>query len=283
VALLDNPAAGSTVAQTTLDSQGYIDVSYSAVVGVGVNTYTITTEGPQFTFSGTGKGTAAVKGFGTSLGGDVFQYAFTGSFVPGLVTMNFIAGSFEDNAGNFNKASSLSFTVVPGISVGNASQTRLTKGTVNELFTVLLSAPSSTAVTVHYATQNGTAVAGTDYTAESGVLTFPKNVTTETISVPILASSTTTTSKTFLLNLSTPSGAVITQASATGTILPAKTAAPVVKAVLSSPAAVTTGPSVPSSLAAAVAAIQTSSNSNQQKTTTAVDAVFATLFNGEQW
>ena len=46
------------------------------------------------------------------------------------------------------------------------------------VFEVELSVASSEAVTVDYATANGTATAGQDYTAQSGTLTFPANSTT---------------------------------------------------------------------------------------------------------
>ena len=58
-------------------------------------------------------------------------------------------------------------------------------GTENEaLFTVSLSASFAEPVTVSYTTANGTAVAGTNYTATSGTLTFAPGVTSETIRVP---------------------------------------------------------------------------------------------------
>ncbi|RZI79574.1 MAG: type I secretion C-terminal target domain-containing protein, partial [Rubrivivax sp.] len=62
--------------------------------------------------------------------------------------------------------------------------------TVNEaagvaVYTVTLSNPSSSAVTVNYGTQNGTATAGSDFTNTAGSLTFAPGETTKTISVPI--------------------------------------------------------------------------------------------------
>ena len=287
--LLVSPTSGAAELDTTINAQHYLEIAYSAQVGVGVNTPTITTKGPQFKLSGPGVGTAVISspnGEGISLGGDLFEYPFSGSFAPGAVTLSFIAASFQDNAGNYNKAASYSFNVFRGISVAAPAPVIIpAKGTVNAVFTVSLTgANNAAAVSVRYTTVNGTAVAGKDYTAESGTVTFPAGKTTETINVPILANSSTTGPKTFQLNLSSPSNAVLItqQSSATCTIEP-KSAAPVVKAVSASPAAITAGPQVSSSLAAAVAAVQTSSASNQKQTTTAVDAVFATLFNGEQW
>ena len=53
-------------------------------------------------------------------------------------------------------------------------------------FTVRLSVASTQSVTVDYATANGTATAGEDYTAKNGTLTFSASSTTpQTISVTI--------------------------------------------------------------------------------------------------
>jgi len=60
---------------------------------------------------------------------------------------------------------------------------------VTASFTVTLSQASTKAVTVTYATANGTAVAGTDYVAASGVLTFNPGQTSQTINVTVLGNS----------------------------------------------------------------------------------------------
>ena len=88
-------------------------------------------------------------------------------------------------------------------------------------FTVTLSAASTTPVTVAYSTVDGTAKAGLDYTATSGTLTFPANVTSETITVPVLSDAALTSSETLSVLLSLPSGATIAQSKGAGTINPA--------------------------------------------------------------
>jgi hypothetical protein len=82
-------------------------------------------------------------------------------------------------------------------------------------FTVTLSAPCSGPVSVAYATANGTAVAGQDYTATSGTLTIPAGGTSGTVSVPILNDALVEPTETFTLTLSNPS-APVTIARATG-------------------------------------------------------------------
>jgi sugar lactone lactonase YvrE len=110
--------------------------------------------------------------------------------------------------------------------VTNDNNQVLQFGTENEaLFTVSLSTSFVFPVTVNYATANGTAVAGTNYTATSGTLTFAPGVTSETIRVPILDSGSQTTSLTFTVTLSNPLAATISGSPGVGTILPSDTPA----------------------------------------------------------
>ena len=64
-------------------------------------------------------------------------------------------------------------TAAGQLSVADVSVTEGNSGFVNAVFTVSLSSASAQAVTVSYSTANNTALAGPDYTAESGVLTIP--------------------------------------------------------------------------------------------------------------
>lgn len=111
-------------------------------------------------------------------------------------------------------------TTVLGLSVADATITEGNSGTTNLVFTVKLSkADRSKTITAKYATQNGTAVAGSDYTAVTGTVSFAPNTTSRTVSVPIIGDTAQETTETFLLLLNTPVNAVITDGSATGTIL----------------------------------------------------------------
>lgn len=108
---------------------------------------------------------------------------------------------------------------VPSISIADAKVTEPSNGSTNIAFTVTLSQPSASAVTVHYATANGTAVAGTDYQAVSGTLTFNAGVTQQTIPVKVSANPQIKSDETFNLSLSSPVGASIARAQAVGTIV----------------------------------------------------------------
>jgi len=85
-------------------------------------------------------------------------------------------------------------------------------------YTVKLSNPSATGVTVSYATQDGTANAGSDYTQATGSLTFAPGETTKTITVNVLDDSVFEGSEAFKVVLSNASGANLTVAESTTTI-----------------------------------------------------------------
>ncbi len=88
---------------------------------------------------------------------------------------------------------------------------------------VTLTPAGAAPVTVNYATVDGSgskgAVAGVNYTAKSGTLTFSPGQTTQTISVPITAYSDVEPNRSFQVVLSNPAGATLSNSTATLTIL----------------------------------------------------------------
>ena len=86
-------------------------------------------------------------------------------------------------------------------------------------FAVRLDGAASKLVTVRYATADGSAVAGFDYTAASGLLTFALGETRKTVSVPVHDNAHVEGDETLMLTLSDASGAQIADGLATGTIL----------------------------------------------------------------
>jgi hypothetical protein len=73
-------------------------------------------------------------------------------------------------------------------------------------------------VTVSYATANGTATAGSDYTASTGSVTIPIGATTASVTVAVMGDSVYEPDETFVVNLSSPLNAVLGDAQAQGTI-----------------------------------------------------------------
>ena len=85
-------------------------------------------------------------------------------------------------------------------------------------FVVTLEPPASAPVTVAYATADGSATAGTDYTAAWGTLSFKAGESEKTVAVTLATDSVPEGSETLMLTLSSPSGATIGDNEATGTV-----------------------------------------------------------------
>jgi uncharacterized repeat protein (TIGR01451 family) len=107
---------------------------------------------------------------------------------------------------------SLSINDLPNIAEGYS-------GTSIVNFIVTLSAASGQIVTVNYATVDGTATAGGDYTANSGTLTFNPGDTTKSVPVTIKGDTVNEPDETFFVNLSGVSAtATISDSQGVGTI-----------------------------------------------------------------
>ncbi|GAY13895.1 cellulase family glycosylhydrolase [Mycobacterium sp. shizuoka-1] len=106
----------------------------------------------------------------------------------------------------------------PSLSIADTTVAEGNSGTTNATFTVTLSKPATTPVTVSYTTANGTATAGADYTSATGTLTFNPGVTSQTVTVKVTGDANIEPNETFTVALSNPSGATLTRATATATI-----------------------------------------------------------------
>ena len=108
---------------------------------------------------------------------------------------------------------------VPGPAALSVADAQVKEGPDATLaFAVTLDRVRHAAVTVDYATRDGTAVAGADYTNTSGTLTFVAGETRKTVDVQVLADSQDEGSETMTLALSNATGARIADGEATGTI-----------------------------------------------------------------
>src|SRR5687768_14412288 len=74
----------------------------------------------------------------------------------------------------------------PSISVGDLLVTEGHGGAQDAQVIVSLSAASTKSVSVNYRTENGSALAGADYRAVFGTLTFARGQRTATVVVPVL-------------------------------------------------------------------------------------------------
>ena len=107
----------------------------------------------------------------------------------------------------------------PSITITNATVTEPDSGTINAVFTVRLSAASGRSVTVKYATADGTAAAGTDYTARAlTALSFSPGQTSRTVTVQVKGDKAREANETFFVNLSSAVNATIADAQGLGAI-----------------------------------------------------------------
>lgn len=215
---------------------------------------------PSFSVSGDTQMEGSNIGFvvtrsGLTTGTDTVQYStadgtatdgadYTGvstaqtlTFNPGVTSVSVPIATLTDNLVEGNESFTLSMS---NPSTGATITTASATGTITDAaprisinsvsanegssltFTVTRAGSSSGAYTVDYATADGTATAGSDYTAISPAqtLTFGDGVTSQQITVSTLTDSVNeTTPETMFVNLSNPSaGSSITTAQGAGTI-----------------------------------------------------------------
>lgn len=161
--------------------------------------------------------------------------SYNGTIAPGQTVSFGFQGSGDISAGPtdyvLNGTPIGQAATLPSLAIANASAAEVVGGKATMTFTVTLSAASTKTVTVAYATQDGTAHAGTNYVAASGTLNFAAGQTQQTIAVTVLDDGVVTPNLTFTILLSNPANAVIGTGQATGTIINSDVPPPVVPTV----------------------------------------------------
>src|SRR5205823_3889934 len=122
---------------------------------------------------------------------------------------------------NIQATGTITPRVPPSISIASAAVIANAAAPTTLSFVVTLSAPFDQPVSVAYATADDTARADVDYVAKSGIVNFaPGQPLQQTIMVQVNAAPQYDVTKTFLVNLSAPTGgATIAAGQATGTIV----------------------------------------------------------------
>ncbi|OGQ22820.1 MAG: hypothetical protein A3I05_08160 [Deltaproteobacteria bacterium RIFCSPLOWO2_02_FULL_44_10] len=143
-------------------------------------------------------------------------------------SLNEIDETFVVNLSNVNANATISDSQGTGTLTNNDTSGPKPRITIDDVsategntlqFTVLLNRASTQTITVDYATANGTATTSSDYTANSGTLTFAALETSKTVSVSTTDDSTTESDETFVINLSNVNAnATINDSQGTGTI-----------------------------------------------------------------
>jgi len=106
----------------------------------------------------------------------------------------------------------------PTLSVNDVTVTEGNTGNATATFTVTLSAASGQAVTFDWASAAGSATAGVDYVAASGIKTIAAGSTTTTFTVTVKSDAVDEADETYGITLSNPGNATIADGSGLGTI-----------------------------------------------------------------
>ncbi len=116
-ATLNSPGNGAGIDINALNSRGYIDVTFNPAAGDTLDPTSFTTAAPKFSLSGSAAAGVTLSNTAPTLvNGTTYRFAFTGQFTTGVVTVNFIAGTFKDQgdtsgSATGNLADTQSFTV----------------------------------------------------------------------------------------------------------------------------------------------------------------------------
>ena len=136
--------------------------------------------------------------------------------LPETTNCNNAGAICTDDGRKLNHSTSDSVQGPVGISVSDARVEEAAGAVL--AFAVTLSRAASGTLTVDYATSDGSATAGADYTAASGILTIESGSSSGSIEVTVLDDFHDEGEETLTLRLSNPSGGRVTDGEATGTI-----------------------------------------------------------------
>ena len=106
----------------------------------------------------------------------------------------------------------------PSISVHDVVVVEGNSGTTQATFVVALSGAASQTVSCSFATANGTAIAGSDYTATSGALSFAPGEVEKPVVVLVTGDTVDETQETFFLDISNVQNATVASSRGTGFI-----------------------------------------------------------------
>ena len=135
--------------------------------------------------------------------------------IDGNQSYSIVLAPATSSDANYNGLNPNDVTVVnndndlPLINITTSPQTVVEGLATSQVYTVSLNTASTQSITVQYATSNGTATSGSDYTSTTGTLTFNAGITTQIITIPILNDAVNEADETFSLTLSNPTNALL--------------------------------------------------------------------------
>jgi hypothetical protein len=143
-----------------------------------------------------------------SPGGTLTYTPATGASGSAIISVALMDNGGTANGGN-NTSATQTFTInvlEGGTLQFSSSSYSVNEGTPSIVITVSRFNGSAGEARVDYSTSDGSAIAGSDYTATSGTLIFPNGVTTQTFSVPILQDALDETTEVVGLHLTNAAG-----------------------------------------------------------------------------
>ena len=145
----------------------------------------------------------AAGGYQVQVPAGTYQVTFSGPGINAPVSKSFTIAALNVKV----DANTRTDVPAPPTVSFSASNVTVNEADGTKSITVTLSRVATVPVSVRYATSNGTAISGSDYTASSGTLNFAIGETSKTFSIPIANDLTLEPTETILLALSSPSGA----------------------------------------------------------------------------
>ncbi len=170
---------------------------------------------------------------------DYLPVAGTVTFAPGVTNQTIAVAVLDDFLNESNETFAVPLTnpfhamvvggnavatiidddLPPTLLLSDAAVVEGDGGLTNLAFAITLSAPSGKPVSFSFATANGTAVAGSDYVATNGSLSFPPGQTNATVSVSVIGDRINEPDETFVLRLTNIVNATAVNTQAVATIL----------------------------------------------------------------
>jgi glucose/arabinose dehydrogenase len=187
----------------------------TAVVGSSDDDLTTSNQGSIYTFSRSDETWTQEQHLSAD---DGAESDFFASYVA-IDGLTIVAGSPQGDIGaNNDQGAAYIFNATSSVTINDVSVDEVNSGTTVATFIVSLTPPNNQVVTVDYATADGTARAGNDYVAASGVITFMPGESTQLISINIHGDVLTEPDETFFLTLSNPTNTAIGDNQSTATI-----------------------------------------------------------------
>lgn len=208
--------AGGTSATSAADRFTYL--AAPTVTNVSPNSGSIN-GGQAVTITGTNlTGTTSVTFGGTAATAVTVVSATTVTATTPAHAAGLVNVALTTGGGTGTLAGGYTYLSPPNMTVNDVTLAEGNAGTTAATFTVSLSAASSDTITVNYATADGTALAGSDYVATSGTLTFTPGQTSKTVNVQVNGDTVYEAVEQFALNLSGVTNAALADAQGIATI-----------------------------------------------------------------